>query len=531
MYNRSHTYKIKYVRLIVILAYLLLPVISSGDLLSITGKYSHTSHLYLKYRISNKKRSAAKSIKIFIPQNSSNGINSQSISSIKHKFYPKPDYIKTGKDNYNNPFIQAFWFKPPKKILYESSFLSKNLLNIKSINCNQKYPAFIRTKNWYLKQTRIADHHSRIIRRLVYGFTKKYTNQYKLITSIINWINNNIKYKPSSSIQKASHVLLYKQASKKGLINLALAMIRAARIPARCVTGISVDKSLSIFLKNKKSKIEYRLMHPKNLYQWIEVYFPNASWLPIDLFKTTFFINPHLVKVSVSPDSDYRLIYTGKHPEEIKVINNIFYDIKHIYNHLKTLALIKNRKKIMLISRFNKNKTMIKHIKNLWNKTNSIQSENKPDRNIINKDAAVYIPQNNINPCMQQFTILSGKAVKSISLPVIKFSGDTSDIWINIHKNKKNNLPQKKPFISSKKNKLYNLPYTKPVMAKFTFYQPLKLMPGKYWITLKLEKRKNVTLFWKASINNSFDNSYNSLTIRGNTIIYHLLNFIFTINH
>jgi hypothetical protein len=170
------------------------------------------------------------------------------------------------------------WRSPKQKTLrYNLVSIVKTQNKYNPIKEKITYP--IRNKldrgyNIFLNPTLHIDSMNDAIKAKAKEIVREETDLYIIVSKTANWVNKQVEYdintKTEKATQKASWVMQNKQGVCDEITSLFIALLRAADIPARFVSGISYTNI---------PEAEQNWGH----HGWAEVYYPERGWLPYDI--------------------------------------------------------------------------------------------------------------------------------------------------------------------------------------------------------------------------------------------------------
>lgn len=127
----------------------------------------------------------------------------------------------------------------------------------------------------FLKPTQYIDSLDQEIKAKAKSITAGEDDLYMIVSKTANWVNKQVNYdantKTEKATQKASWVMQNKQGVCDEIAGLFIALLRAADIPARFVSGLSY------------TNIPQRQGENWGMHGWAEVYFPERGWVPYDI--------------------------------------------------------------------------------------------------------------------------------------------------------------------------------------------------------------------------------------------------------
>ena len=472
--------------------------IALSDVFFINGESKSYFTAYLTSRFSAYTKTKGLEFSMFLPQSIPEGLIIQTISGIRKSFLPYPTSIKEEVDKYGNKIIRCFWNKEIRIVQIDLQFRAKVESQFTPVNSNAPYPLETDdTVKMYLKPTQLTPTDEYLINYVSRALSFNLKREMDVVYNIMLWINNNISL--TSSLEKnikndALSVLKTRVGSEEGICNLMVSMLRGIGIPARVAYGISFEKSISF----KSGKNTIVLDFPNNERYWVEVYFPDAGWLPFDVHGYYLSLPSHIVKMGVGPDSKYLKerwsVETGKLTELKEFIYDVKFDSsKFNYNNNKISS-----KKVLAIScpvpGFIKNNNQPDmSIKGL--RINNIEKENEKKANLnkIKKITENSYVKNRIDLVAtgkkiyaQAFKIKNPARIIEIRIPAIKFS-DSGKLYMEVLSDRNGN-PGKRIFrsysISSQRIRymMVENPWLSfPISRRINSI----LKPGRYWLALR----------------------------------------------
>jgi len=174
--------------------------------------------------------------------------------------------------------LRYTWRSPQeKKLNYRLTSTVKTQNKPNQIQKKATYPVrqeLHRGYDIFIKPTLHIDSGNPLIKQKAKEITQGETDLYAIVSKTANWVNKQVKYnistKTEKATQKASWVMENKQGVCDEITALFIALLRAADIPARFVSGISYN---SIPGQGETW----------GTHGWAEVYYPERGWLPYDI--------------------------------------------------------------------------------------------------------------------------------------------------------------------------------------------------------------------------------------------------------
>ena len=126
---------------------------------------------------------------------------------------------------------------------------------------------------------------------LVDTLTAGLTTQREVLAALNGWIIDNIYYGDNPDGIDALSTYNLKEGSCSNYAHIALALVRAAGIPARLVHGYSLSKSYILPAATDPVYVNWG----QGTHAWIEVYYPSMGWIPYDPQRDLHHVDTHRV--------------------------------------------------------------------------------------------------------------------------------------------------------------------------------------------------------------------------------------------
>lgn len=127
--------------------------------------------------------------------------------------------------------------------------------------------------------------------------------EYQAVSRVIDWCRDNLTW--ATGYQEDALWILHDaqhHASCSGFTHMAIALLRAVGIPARYVTGFSMDEEFEV----PGPIFPWTLHHLAGPHAWLEVYYPATGWIPYDAQWCYHWVDTHIYKCCVGIDTENR---------------------------------------------------------------------------------------------------------------------------------------------------------------------------------------------------------------------------------
>lgn len=491
-------------KLVFILIILIIVVVFNNSIVYLTSdsKTRISFNLYSSKSIIQLGKATYLDLKMYLPQNFENYNSSQTISDTS--FYirlsprkPKKQEIYT--DDFGNKIMHVRW-EGMKAITIELQFngLITSFANFDSFN--DTFPIDLSSSSQdvitFLKPTEFTQTDKYEIKYLARKLSENENLEVKVIHNIFNWVKSNIEFNPDHKNYDALSVLINREGSREGILNLIVALLRAANIPVKASIGYSLPASITSF-KGLSLKFE------KGIYSFLEIYFPSKGWLYFDPFKyfASSFVN--FIKLGSSlnfVNTNYFTFETDA--ESPQIIDNVEFSPSEESIDYKMESLNEDNNKTIcfypeILKQYNLDpinlddiNEVISYIK--YKKTDKSKDNIIDYRNKTNFIELPLVPSRFYQPLILDKEI----TLEKISIPFIKYSG-SGKLAVYIYKNVDGKVGDVigKSYIKTSSSISYGENSFKGLYVSFIFPE-LKLKPGKYFFrVVPLSSSLNVSYY------------------------------------
>lgn len=500
-----------------------------SDHFHINGKYTiQNSKVNIIYTIPIESPTENLSITLYHINNFTNGVNKQIVSAYTPRISPKPDHIKNFTDSYGNTGVILTYNYIKSDIRIESNFIFDSVVDLSSIDEFYDYPlnsSSVKHVSMFLKKTKLTTVQHKDFENLIYKITSQTKTQSEAVIGLLSWIKNNIEFRHDSIENSAQSTFTNRIGNRNGILNLSLAMLKAAGIPSRFVNGLSINHSYILLKKNDSAEINlnetmrshiilldnsaqfnFDYQYPKSVYNWIEIYFPNRNWVPFDPFATLFFVPCNLLKRNVALDSNDLKDEAKDDFINYPINIHFFAELNSLIGEFYLQHHQVNKRYHLLMPGFHPD--LYPYIKSKF--TNKSLDDNKSKLTFL--PYHTHFDHNNHEQL--DIKIISGYqyaqainldkeyTIKEIQLPLFRFNNaPQGKIWLEVYKNLNDFSDKDKILVQSKKLDIFSLQNTGNYnwvsfpLNEFTFKK------GKYWFLLR--QNTNEIILWRGIFANA----------------------------
>jgi hypothetical protein len=131
-------------------------------------------------------------------------------------------------------------------------------------------------------------------RRFVHSLARGKMREQRVVESVVNWVASNVHYAygVSTPAYDATSVWHVHAATCRGYVDLTAGMLRYLGIPAQVVFGLVAGKPIDLRSAGPGTSMGWGVgSSTGEMHAWLNVYFPDAGWVPLDPQLEKFFID------------------------------------------------------------------------------------------------------------------------------------------------------------------------------------------------------------------------------------------------
>jgi transglutaminase-like putative cysteine protease len=237
------------------------------------------------------------------PDNYSLPNNTQSITERNYQFSVTPS-VEDYTDAYGNDFKKLIWTNPQQgTITVTVSYMVSTTSDWNRFVTTDKFPfdssGLPDSVTDYMKPTSAVQSDHPIFINLVNSLTAGLTTQWEVLKALNGWIMDNIYYGSNPYGYDALSTFALKYGNCSNYAHIALALVRAAGIPARITHGYSLHKPYLLPTAGNPIEADWG----EGTHAWIEVYYPSLGWVPYDRQRDLHHVDTHRVLWGRGPDA------------------------------------------------------------------------------------------------------------------------------------------------------------------------------------------------------------------------------------
>jgi len=228
----------------------------------------------------------------------------QEISNFVMDFSLPPSKRQEEVDKRGNKVIKVFWNNPTTAIQATVSLLASNRVILQSLSTQASFPLSAEQLSEgvkvYLSATKQvqADHPQ--IRAKAQELTQSVKTEFDAVQRILSWIVDHMRYVTPPKQYDALYSFQSGKGNCQNYSHLAAALMRAVGIPVRIVNGVTLKKPYQVVMESGNLTLQMG----QGRHSWIEVYFPDLGWVPVDPQQTELFVSNRFIRIEVGVDNN-----------------------------------------------------------------------------------------------------------------------------------------------------------------------------------------------------------------------------------
>lgn len=237
-----------------------------------------------------------------MPVNFSSVTYNQRISDLDIVFDPQPARRERSVDPRGNEILRVAWQNPRSPVVATISFTAANSVNLKPLESQAPFPPRDLPEEMkpYLGATaQVQATDPRVIAK-ARELTASCKSQADAVQHILFWIVDHLRYVLMPRKYDAVFAFETGEGNCQNYSHLSAALLRAVGIPARIVNGVTLKEPYDV--KTRGGIITLGMAQGRH--SWIEVYFPDLGWTPVDAQQTQLFVSNRFIRIEVGVDNN-----------------------------------------------------------------------------------------------------------------------------------------------------------------------------------------------------------------------------------
>lgn len=283
---------------------LIFPGFARGTLHYYSGTMDAEFEMTHKFSILVEEVLTSLTLSVTLPENYSLPNNSQNITDLNFSYTETPFEVDDYNDSYENHYKKITWINPPEGII--------DVTMTYSVSSSSDWNKFVTSDPFpfnssglpasvtdFLQPSPMVQSNYSVFRDKAAQLTAGLTTQWEAMTVLIGWVIDNIDYYHYPYSYDAYYTYYYGLGNCSNFAHVALALVRAAGIPARLVHGYSLDEPYTLPTEGDPIEIRWGM----GTHAWIEVYYPSLGWVSYDPQRDLHHVDTYRVLVGRGADT------------------------------------------------------------------------------------------------------------------------------------------------------------------------------------------------------------------------------------
>lgn len=292
----------KIVRPLVAILILCTPIAAIAENFTVKGSMDSTIRYELQHQIIAGDSMRKLMLSFVVPESFDSPTYRQKITNFKIVFSPQAEEQNTTLDARGNKVLEAIWYSVPKVVDATISFDAQTNTGLKPIQSEAPFPLVAVPEHLrvYLEASEQVQTSDPSIRALALKLTKGVKTQFDAVQKVVSWVVDNVRYVNPPVQYDALYSLQSGKGNCQNYSHLTAALLRHVGVPVRIVNGVTMNQPFDVAWE--KGTLTFKMGQGRH--SWVEVWFPDAGWVPYDPQNMQFFISNRFVRIEVGVDNN-----------------------------------------------------------------------------------------------------------------------------------------------------------------------------------------------------------------------------------
>ncbi len=236
------------------------------------------------------------------PVNFSSATYQQRITEFDVVFDPPPTRRDRSTDQRGNEVTRFAWQSPRTPVEATIAFTAANSVNLRPLESKSSFPLVNlppETQAYLGASEQVPATDARITAK-TRELTANCKTQVDAVQNILFWTVDHLRYVLTPKRYDAMFAFETGQGNCQNYSHLSAALMRAAGIPVRIVNGVTLKEPYDIRTPNGI----ITLGMAQGRHSWIEIFFPDLGWTPVDPQQTQLFVSNRFIRIEVGVDNN-----------------------------------------------------------------------------------------------------------------------------------------------------------------------------------------------------------------------------------
>lgn len=239
-------------------------------------------------------------LSLVIPQDFESPTFRQEIRNVDVSFDPAPDRRISSEDSRGNRIVTAVWVGHQPLIEARLLVTAVTTTGLTPLSTNAPFPVAPASREHldYLKATDLVQSTHPRIRSLAGELTGGVASQFDAVQRVMAHVVDHVSYVNLPQRFDALYAIESGTGNCQNFSHLSAALLRAAGIPVRIVTGITFNRPYDVTWQQEVMTFKMG----QGRHAWIEVWFPDLGWVPFNPQNSMLFVSNRFVRTEVGID-------------------------------------------------------------------------------------------------------------------------------------------------------------------------------------------------------------------------------------
>jgi transglutaminase-like putative cysteine protease len=288
-------------QLATILGFILLPAIpAEAENYTLSGTMGAEVRYEVRETVASGHDVRGAKLSLVIPQNFDSPTFRQEIRSVDVTFSPAPAQRVDSGDGRGNRILTAVWDSAPPLIEARLLVSADITTGLKTLSTNAPFPLepVPREHKDYLGATDLVQSGHPRIRSLAGELTRGVATQFDAVQRVMSHVVDHVSYVNLPQRHDALYAIESGTGNCQNFSHLSAALLRAAGIPVRIVTGITLARPFDVTWQQEV--LTFKMGQGRH--SWIEVWFPDLGWVPFNPQNSMLFVSNRFIRTEVGID-------------------------------------------------------------------------------------------------------------------------------------------------------------------------------------------------------------------------------------
>jgi len=236
-----------------------------------------------------------------IPEDFASPTYNQVVEAPRLDFTPPPSQRKESRDKRGNRTVVTVWDNPAQPIDASLRFTARNKTVLSTLESTAPFPpaGLPSDARDYLGASAQVQSNDPSIRAKASELMQGVRTEFDAVQRVLTWVVDHMHYVTPPEAYDALYSFRSGKGNCQNYSHLAAALLRPSGIPVRIVNGVTLKEPFSA----RTAEGEFTFKLGQGRHSWIEVYFPDLGWVPLDPQQTELYVSNRFIRIEVGLDN------------------------------------------------------------------------------------------------------------------------------------------------------------------------------------------------------------------------------------